>query len=59
MFNFFSLIAKFYTREMTIFPWFAKLNIREFEKIRHSRNFVPAKLNTFKVLYFLKRLGFI
>ena len=35
---------------MTILPWLAKLNTREFEKIRHSRNFVPAKLNTFKVV---------
>ena len=35
---------------MTILPLFAKLNTREFEKIRHSRNFVPAKLNTFKVI---------
>ena len=35
---------------MTIFPSFAKLNTHEFEKIWHSRNFVPAKLNTFKVI---------
>ena len=34
---------------MTILPSFAKLNTREFEKIWHSRNFVPAKFNTCKV----------
>ena len=34
---------------MTILQRFAKLNTREFEKNLHSRNFVPAKLNTFKV----------
>ena len=44
---------------MTILPWFAKLNTREFEKIRHSRNFVPAKFNTFKVLIIIHNLCMI
>ena len=44
-----SPIVKFYTREMSILPRFAKFNTCEFQKFRWSRNFVPAKLNTFKV----------
>ena len=44
-----TLLAKFYTREMSILRWFAKFNTREFKKFEWSRNFRPAKINTFKV----------